>query len=160
MRSKSWPEISIYIIEIVSGPAGMPVFFYNIGKNYTARLYLFQRHKSVNQEVYVMSGRKMVLMMLSVMLIAVSLSTASNGLQTDAPIKYVTVFPDRAQITRTAVLDLPAGKHTLLIENLPMYVDATSFNISAEGVDDITLLGLNHRVVSHLEDPNKTAAEL
>ncbi|RKX27952.1 MAG: hypothetical protein DRP46_09320, partial [Candidatus Zixiibacteriota bacterium] len=77
-----------------------------------------------------------------------------------APIKYVTVFPDRAQITRTAVLDLPAGKHTVLIENLPMYVDATSFNISAEGVDGITLLGLNHRVVSHLEDPNKTAAEL
>jgi len=107
-----------------------------------------------------MSGRKITMMVMSIVLLLISSSTASPGRIADAPIKFVTVFPDRAQITRTADLNLSAGKHTVLIENLPMYVEANSFTISAAGIDGITLIGLNHRVVSHLEDPHVKAAEL
>jgi len=107
-----------------------------------------------------MSGKKVTVMMMAIMMLMTSISYASTAEKTDAPIKYVTVFPDRAQITRTADLNLSAGKHTILIENLPIILDAGSFRTSAAGIDGITLLGLDYGIESHLEDPNEKAAEI
>ncbi|PKK82435.1 MAG: hypothetical protein CVT49_13700 [candidate division Zixibacteria bacterium HGW-Zixibacteria-1] len=106
-----------------------------------------------------MKGRIFSLVV-SAFLIFVGISTASTPPFIEAPIDKVTVYPDRAQIMRTAHLNLTAGTHILLIENLPLAVDANSFSASASGIDGMTLLGLNHRVVSHLEDPNEKAADL
>ncbi|MEW5923420.1 MAG: mucoidy inhibitor MuiA family protein [Candidatus Zixiibacteriota bacterium] len=93
-------------------------------------------------------------------LVLAGIAAASNPVAIEAPIDKVTVFPDRAQVTRTANLNLNAGMHFLTIENLPIIVDANSFSISAAGVDGVTLLGLNHSVASHLEDTNEKAAVL
>lgn len=106
-----------------------------------------------------MKGRKFFLVV-SAFLIFVGISAASIPSSIEAPIDKVTVYPDRAQIMRTAHLNLTAGTHILLIENLPLAVDANSFSASAAGVAGMTLLGLNHRVVSNLENPNEKAANL
>ncbi len=48
-------------------------------------------------------------------------------------ISLVTVFPNRAQVTRQATLTLPAGAHTLLFDNLPASIDAKSVQVSGVG---------------------------
>jgi len=78
----------------------------------------------------------------------------------DAPIDSVTVYPDRAKVTRIAHLELKAGEHALTIENLPMGTIDASLRATVRGVDGITFLGLSHRVEHHLETPNERVAEL
>ena len=106
-----------------------------------------------------MKGRILFQAFFAILVLA-GIATASNPVTIEAPIDKVTVFLDRAQVTRTANLNLKAGMHVLTIENLPIIVDANSFSISATGVDGVTLLGLNHSVASHLEDTNEKAAAL
>ncbi|MFQ6008103.1 MAG: mucoidy inhibitor MuiA family protein [Candidatus Zixiibacteriota bacterium] len=75
-------------------------------------------------------------------------------------INEVTVYPDRAKVTRMGRLTLSAGDHTVLFENLPVGAEEASFRASAKGAEEITLLGLNHKVVQHLETPQQKVAEL
>ncbi|MCU0445145.1 MAG: mucoidy inhibitor MuiA family protein [Microscillaceae bacterium] len=51
----------------------------------------------------------------------------------NSQISQVTVFPDRAQITRTAQLDLAIGEHTLVFDQLPDTIDQNSVQVSGEG---------------------------
>ncbi|HVP07507.1 MAG TPA: mucoidy inhibitor MuiA family protein, partial [Candidatus Acidoferrum sp.] len=87
-------------------------------------------------------------------------STATADQAVDAPIKKVTVYSDRAMITRTAELDLNAGEHTLLFENLPEGVLDASFRASANGVRSLTILGLSHRDTVRTENPQEKVAKL
>lgn len=103
---------------------------------------------------------KLIILVLALAAIDFATVVSSASQPVEAPIKMVTVFPDRAQISRIARLNLTAGEHALLIENLPMRADDASFRASASGVPGITILGLNHRVVQHLEAPQKKVAEL
>ena len=77
-----------------------------------------------------------------------------------APIKRVTVYPDQALITRIGDLQLTAGEHTILIENLPSGASDASFQVSASGVPGITLFGLAHTTQDHLEAPVQKVAQL
>lgn len=45
----------------------------------------------------------------------------------------VTVFPDRADISRSARTDLPAGKHTLVFDDLPAGLITDSLRVSGKG---------------------------
>jgi len=78
----------------------------------------------------------------------------------EARIKKVTVYPDRAQVARVGDLELPAGEHTVLIENLPAGVLDASFRVSASGQPGLTLLGLSHSTHEHLEAPIQKVAHL
>jgi len=78
----------------------------------------------------------------------------------DAAIKKVTVYPDRALVVREARLNLTAGEHSILIENLPEAAQGESFRISAFGDDGIALLGMSHRQEFHAQAPQKRLAEL
>lgn len=75
-------------------------------------------------------------------------------------ITEVTVYPDRAKVTRMGTLTLSVGDQAVLFENLPVGVEDASFRASARGAEGITLLGLNHKVVQHLETPRQKVAEL
>jgi prefoldin subunit 5 len=90
------------------------------------------------------------------------LALAINATQTtmNSTITEVTVYPDRARVVRTDTLTLTAGDQTVLFENLPVAAEDASFRVSARGVRRITLLGLNHRLVQHLETPYEKVAEL
>ena len=61
------------------------------------------------------------------------LISASASEQLDSHISAVTVFTDRAQVTRTADFDLQAGDHTLIITNLPEQIDPASIQVKGLG---------------------------
>ncbi len=48
-------------------------------------------------------------------------------------ITHITVFSDRAQVTRTASLELEVGEHTLVFDQLPATIDQNSVQVSGEG---------------------------
>jgi uncharacterized protein (TIGR02231 family) len=77
----------------------------------------------------------------------------------EAPITRVTVYPDRAMVTRSVLLELPSGDQTVVIEEIPNHARDESFRSSITG-DLALLLGLNHRSIRHTEIPQQKAAEL
>ncbi len=89
-----------------------------------------------------------------------AVSAMASEKSIDAPIGMVTVYPDRAQITRFAHLNLLPGEYALLIENLPVTAIDGSFRASVSNIEGLTLLGLNHRLIQHLEAPQQKVAEL
>jgi uncharacterized protein (TIGR02231 family) len=56
-----------------------------------------------------------------------------------APIKAVTVFPDRAEVTRAVDVSLPAGATTLVIDNLPASLFPESVRVTGEGGRDVVI---------------------
>ncbi len=56
-----------------------------------------------------------------------------------APIKAVTVFSDRAEVTRAVTVDLPAGATTLVIEDLPASLFPESVRVTGEGGKDVVI---------------------
>jgi uncharacterized protein (TIGR02231 family) len=68
----------------------------------------------------------------------------------NAPIMAVTVFPDRARITRTGTIALESGEQSLVIPNLPMALDADSVRVDGRG-NGVRLLNVEVRT-SHLAD--------
>lgn len=69
-----------------------------------------------------------------------------------AAIKHVTVYPDRAQISHDAEVELPAGKTILKVGALSPYIDAQS--IQVKGYGDFIILSVNHQnnYLQNLED--------
>ena len=80
--------------------------------------------------------------------------------EVEAPIKSVTVYLDRAKITRVAELELMEGDHSLLIKKLPYDAIESSFRSSVAGVEGITLMGMSQQTERHLEDPQENIAAL
>lgn len=56
-----------------------------------------------------------------------------------APIKAVTVFSDRAEVTRAMTVSLPAGATTLVIDNLPASLFPDSVRVTGEGGKDVVI---------------------
>ncbi len=77
-----------------------------------------------------------------------------------APIKKVTVYPDQAQVTRIGSLNLTAGNHIVLFEDLPGGALDASFQVSGSGIPGITLYGISYATEEHLESPSPKIAGL
>ncbi len=75
-------------------------------------------------------------------------------------IEAVTVYPGSAMVTRSGAVDLQSGEHSVVFENIPFQADIFSFQVSTSGLDGVTILGLNHSEVNHLESQQKRVAEL
>jgi uncharacterized protein (TIGR02231 family) len=54
----------------------------------------------------------------------------------------ITVYRDRALVTRTASVDLTAGEHRLVFEPLPSALVNESVRVSGEGTAQVTILGV------------------
>ena len=69
-----------------------------------------------------------------------------------AGIKHVTVYPDRAQISHEASVELPAGNSVLKLSGLSPYIDAQS--IQVRGTGDFIIMSVNQRnnYLENLED--------
>ena len=52
----------------------------------------------------------------------------------NAPIVEVTVFVNRARVTRRGTIHLPAGEQTIRIENLPASINPDSVRASGRGL--------------------------
>ncbi len=70
----------------------------------------------------------------------------------ETKITTVTVFTDRAAVTRSANVELTTGEHTLIFDNLPKKIDPDSIQVS--GSKDITLRDVKFEKVFYSEIPN------
>lgn len=69
--------------------------------------------------------------------------TAQNSKEIKSVIKHVTVYPDRAQISRGASISLSSGKTAMKLSALSPYIDLNS--IQVKGFGDFTILSVNHQ---------------
>ncbi len=86
--------------------------------------------------------------------------TVADTVELDSKITAVTVYPSRAQVTRSANREFAAGEYTLVFENIPISTQRESFRTSATGPQGLTLLGMNYREEFHTESTNQKVAEL
>ncbi len=90
---------------------------------------------------------------LSILSLSVSTARAAE-LKAGATINSVIVYPDRALVTRTAELELGAGEHTVVFENLPANIDPDSLRTRGEGEASVRLFSIESRKVI-LERPRE-----
>ncbi|MFI7062540.1 DUF4139 domain-containing protein [Kribbella sp. NPDC050124] len=76
----------------------------------------------------------------------------------DAPIAAVTVYPDRARVTRRGKLTVPAGDQTVYVEPLPLLLQEDSVRVSGHG--PATVLGVDLAMRHHPQAPDETVAEV
>jgi uncharacterized protein (TIGR02231 family) len=63
----------------------------------------------------------------------------------DSRISAVTVYQDRAVVTRTATLQLPGGTTELIFANLPQTLNEQSLQVSGQGTAQATILDVSAR---------------
>lgn len=71
----------------------------------------------------------------------------------DSSISSVTVFGDRAEVTRTAQLQLTAGEHTLLFDRLPEKIEQKSVQVN--GIGNAVLASVKFKVAHYEEVPDE-----
>jgi uncharacterized protein (TIGR02231 family) len=72
----------------------------------------------------------------------------------------VTVFPDRARLTRRGRTALQPGEHRLEISGLPMSLFPDSLRASGRGTARARLQGVSARIENYVETPAEAAREL
>lgn len=72
---------------------------------------------------------------------------AATPVTATSHIEAVTVYPDRAVVTRTATLDLPAGLSEVSFNDLPARLQEASLQANARGSAPLTLLDVASRLV-------------
>lgn len=75
-------------------------------------------------------------------------------------ITAVTVYPDRARVTRTGRLNVGAGQHQLEIAELPLTLSPESVRASGRGTARARLGGVDVRRAFYTETPSASAADL
>ena len=82
-------------------------------------------------------------------LTAASISTAfADEINSQSRISSVMVFPNGAQVTRVINVDLPAGKHQLLVKDLPSDLQSRSLRIEGAGASAIEIGSVDQKVVT------------
>src|SRR6266545_2304168 len=72
----------------------------------------------------------------------------------------VTVFPDRARVTRRGRLSLEPGQHRLEITDLPLALATTSVRAAGHGTARARLLGIRTEMRHYVDTPAEAAREL
>src|SRR5436190_24110476 len=70
----------------------------------------------------------------------------------DAPIKEVTVYSDRALITRQGIIQLEAGEHELRVNNLPQFLQE-SLRTAGQGPEGMRILNVDITTAFHSRPP-------
>jgi uncharacterized protein (TIGR02231 family) len=76
----------------------------------------------------------------------------------NSKITAVTVFMDRALITRTAQVPLEAGEHILVFDNLPESIDSKS--VQASGIGSASLMGVKFKKDFFLVNTDEATREI
>ena len=72
----------------------------------------------------------------------------------------VTVYQDRAVVTRSASSELPAGEHELVLEKLPATLQDNSLQVSAKSTGQATLLDVKVRDAYQVDTANERVKQL
>lgn len=74
-------------------------------------------------------------------------AAAPAPLAADSTVHAVTVYPDRALVSRTAAIELPAGESTFVLADLPANLWDNSLQVRGRGPDGFTLVDVQSRNV-------------
>lgn len=75
-------------------------------------------------------------------------------------ISEVTIYPDRARVTRTGSAEVDLNTHQLVIDALPADLDVNSMRVMGRGSAKVTILGVDIRTAYYRETPNVQLREL
>ena len=78
----------------------------------------------------------------------------------EAPITGVTVYPDRARVTRRGTATLGVGEHRLQVSNLPLTLQPDSVRAGGRGTARARLLGVDVSTTYYAEPAPRNVAEL
>ncbi len=81
-------------------------------------------------------------------------------IELEAPIAEVTVYPDRARVTRRGTVTLEAGEHRLRVDNLPLTLQTDSVRAGGQGTARARLLGIDVSTTHYTEPAPRNVAEL
>jgi len=81
-----------------------------------------------------------------------AIASAESAKDIKATLKHVTVYPDRAQMTHDAVVEIPAGKSVLKLGALSPYVDPQSIQVKGSGDFMIVSVNYQNNYLENLED--------
>jgi len=84
-------------------------------------------------------------LIITIVITAVSLLylSAQTEKEIKAPIRHVTVYPDRAQLSHEGSVEIPAGMTLLKLGGLSPFIDAQSIQVKGYGA--FTILSVNHQ---------------
>ncbi|MGD0341747.1 MAG: mucoidy inhibitor MuiA family protein [Bacteroidales bacterium] len=93
------------------------------------------------------------IIILSLVLLPLNLAvSAESAKDIKATLKHVTVYPDRAQLTHEAAVEIPAGKTILKLGALSPYVDPQSIQVKGNGDFMIVSVNYQNNYLQNLED--------
>ncbi|MFV1636501.1 MULTISPECIES: mucoidy inhibitor MuiA family protein [Phaeobacter] len=72
--------------------------------------------------------------------ISIAKSAVAEVFPVSSQVSAVTLYPGLAQITRTAAVDLPAGRHQLILQNVPQSAQTASLQVQIAGGRRISTL--------------------
>ena len=99
------------------------------------------------------------LAVLTLALVAPAAGAAAAEFRPPSRIDAVTVFPDGASITRRFAVDLPAGEHTLILDDLPLAADAGSLRVAGSGEGALTVGSVDARQARSTERSDPQAVQ-
>lgn len=78
-------------------------------------------------------------------LLCLPLSSAGADTEKEirAPLKHVTLYPDRAQLTHEGVVEINSGQTLVMLKGLSPYIDPQSLQVKGQG--EFTILSVNHQ---------------
>jgi uncharacterized protein (TIGR02231 family) len=103
---------------------------------------------------------KRLLLTLGALLAATVASAAPVPVPVDSTIAAVTVYTDRAVVTRTATVELGTGTVELVFANLPQLLDERSLQVSGKGTAQALILDVSARQTYVDFTPNARVKEL
>jgi conserved hypothetical protein len=93
------------------------------------------------------------IIVLSLILIPFNMAiSAESGKEIKATLRHVTVYPDRAQMTHDAIVEIPAGKTILKLGALSPYIDQQSIQVKGNGDFMIVSVNYQNNYLENLED--------
>ncbi|MEZ4589667.1 MAG: mucoidy inhibitor MuiA family protein [Chloroflexota bacterium] len=75
-------------------------------------------------------------------------------------VRDVTVYPDRARVSGVGACELTAGRHRLLVPNLPLTLDSNSVRVRGSGSAQVRLLGVEVTRQFFEEAPQEAVRDL
>jgi uncharacterized protein (TIGR02231 family) len=78
--------------------------------------------------------------------------SAESSKDIKATLKHVTVYPDRAQMTHDATVEIPSGKTILKLGALSPYIDPQSIQVKGNGEFTIVSVNYQNNYLQNLED--------
>ncbi len=77
--------------------------------------------------------------------VAFALPAFADDIKVESAIKSAIVYSDRATVTRTATVQIPAGAHNLVFSGLPMKMFTNSLRIGGTAQASVTFGALSHK---------------